>query len=62
MASLVPDNLASRKDVPAAIRRVARAFQVAADDDVTVWYEPLFDPRGPASAPSSCSSRASGSW
>ena len=46
MAYLIPDNLASRKDVPEPIRRVARAFAIAGDDDVTVWYEPLFDPAG----------------
>jgi hypothetical protein len=46
VAHLVPDNLSSRKDVPEPIRRVARAFAVAADDDVIVWYEPLFDPTG----------------
>jgi hypothetical protein len=46
VAFLIPDNLASRKDVPEAIRRVARALAVAADDDVIVWYEPLFDPSG----------------
>jgi hypothetical protein len=46
MAYLIPDNLASRKDVAEPIRRVARAFAAACDDDVTVWYEPLFDPGG----------------
>jgi hypothetical protein len=46
MAYLIPDNLASRKDVPEPIRRVARAFAVGCEDDVTVWYEPLFDPAG----------------
>ena len=46
VAYLIPDNLSSRKDVSEPIRRVARAFAVACDDDVTVWYEPLFDPGG----------------
>ena len=46
MAFLIPDNLRSRKDVSEPIRRVAAAFQVALDEDVTVWYEPLFDPTG----------------
>jgi hypothetical protein len=46
MAYLIPDNLGSRRDVPGAIRRVARAFAVAGDEDVGVWYEPLFDPAG----------------
>src|SRR5690606_7653469 len=46
MAFLIPDNLKSRKDVSDAIRRVARAFAIALDEDVTVWYEPLFDPDG----------------
>lgn len=44
MAFLIPDNLRSRTDVPDVIRRVCAALQVALDDDVTVWYEPLFDP------------------
>ncbi len=44
MAFLVPDNLGSRKDVSDSIRRVAKAFQTGLDDDVTVWFEPLFDP------------------
>ena len=44
MAYLVPDNLGSRKDVAESIRRVAKAFQTGLDDDVTVWFEPLFDP------------------
>jgi hypothetical protein len=46
LAFLIPDNLGSRKDVPEAVRRVARAFQAALEDDATVWYEPLFDPAG----------------
>lgn len=45
MAFLIPDNLRSRQDVPAGIRRVASAFQVGLDEDVTVWYEPLYDPK-----------------
>jgi hypothetical protein len=43
VAWLIPDNLRSREDVPAAIRRVATAFKIALDDDVIVWFEPLFD-------------------
>jgi hypothetical protein len=46
VAFLIPDNLGSRKDVPEAVRRVARAFQGGFEDDATVWYEPLFDPAG----------------
>lgn len=46
MAFLIPDNLRSRQDVPAGIRRVASALQVGLDDDATVWYEPLYDPSG----------------
>lgn len=46
MAFLIPDNLRSRQDVPPGIRRVASAFQVGLDEDVTVWYEPLYDPDG----------------
>lgn len=46
MAFLIPDNIRSRQDTPAAIRRVAGAFQTALDDDVHVWFEPLYDPAG----------------
>lgn len=46
MAFLIPDNLKSRTDVPASIQRVARAFEVGLGDDVSVWYEPLYDPSG----------------
>lgn len=46
MAFLIPDNLRSRQDVPAGIRRVASAFQVGLGEDATVWYEPLYDPSG----------------
>ncbi len=46
MAFLIPDNLKSRSDVTAGIRRTASAFQVGLDEDVTVWYEPLYDPSG----------------
>lgn len=42
MAFLIPANLKSRRDVPEAVQRVARAFEMALDDDVTVWFEPLF--------------------
>lgn len=46
MAFLIPDNIRSRQDTPAAIKRVAGAFQTALDDDVHVWFEPLYDPAG----------------
>jgi hypothetical protein len=46
MAFLIPDNLKSRRDVPAGIHRAAQAFQVGLDEGVTVWYEPLYDPSG----------------
>lgn len=46
LAYLIPDNLRSRKDVPEAIRRVASALSSGLDEDVTVWFEPLFDPGG----------------
>ncbi|HEY9869663.1 MAG TPA: 3'-5' exonuclease [Candidatus Obscuribacterales bacterium] len=46
MAFLIPDNLKSRSDVSAAIRRVASAFEVGLDDSAIVWYEPLYDPDG----------------
>lgn len=37
MAFLLPENLASRSDVPSRLRGVARAFRDFAPDDVTVW-------------------------
>jgi hypothetical protein len=46
MAFLIPDNLRSRQDVPAGIRRVASALQVGLDESAVVWYEPLYDPTG----------------
>jgi hypothetical protein len=46
MALLIPDNLKSRGDVPNAIQRVLNSFEVGFDDNVTIWYEPLFDPSG----------------
>lgn len=46
MAFLIPDNLKSRRGVPAAISRVASAFEIALDERATAWYEPPFDPAG----------------
>lgn len=46
MAFLIPDNLKSRNDVPAMIRRTVSAFQVGLDDSVVAWYEPLYDRSG----------------
>lgn len=46
MAFLIPDNLRSRQDVPAAIRRIAGAFEIGLDETATVWFEPLYDPSG----------------
>lgn len=45
-ALLMPGNLKSCEDVPAAIRRTVRALEEALDGSCTVWYEPLFDPKG----------------
>lgn len=42
MAFLIPENLSTRRDVPAAASRLAKAMREALDDDATVWYEPLF--------------------
>lgn len=42
MAFLIPENLSSRRDVPAAASRLAKALREALDDDATVWFEPLF--------------------
>jgi len=44
MAFLIPDNLKSRRDVPGAIQRVAKALEIALNDQATLWFEPLFDP------------------
>jgi AAA domain/UvrD-like helicase C-terminal domain len=46
MAFLIPENLRSRADVPSAVRRVAVALKNGLDDDVIVWFEPLFDNTG----------------
>lgn len=46
MAFLIPDNLRSRNDAPAGVKRAASAFQVGLDDTAVVWYEPLYDPAG----------------
>lgn len=42
MAFLIPENLSSRRDVPTAASRLAKALREALDDDATVWFEPLF--------------------
>lgn len=44
MAFLIPDNLKSQKDVTPSIRKVAKAFQLGLGNEVTVWFEPLYDP------------------
>src|SRR2546423_9348874 len=46
MAFRLPENLRSRGDVPSAVRRVAIALKNGLDDEVIVWFEPLFDPTG----------------
>ena len=46
MALLIPESLRSRADVPSAVRRVAIALKNGLDDDVIVWFEPLFDATG----------------
>lgn len=46
MAFLIPDNLKSRGDVPAHVRRVADAMQIGLDEAATLWYEPLYDAAG----------------
>jgi hypothetical protein len=42
VAFLIPENLSTRRDVPPAASRLAKALREALDDDATVWYEPLF--------------------
>ena len=44
MAFLIPENLASRSDVPQRLQAVARAFRDLLDDSVTVWLEEGDDP------------------
>lgn len=39
MAFLIPENLPTSADVPAAVQSVAKAFRDWLDDDVTVWLE-----------------------
>ena len=46
MAWLIPENLRRRKDLPGAVKLCADAFSSALGDEVTVWYEPPFDPTG----------------
>lgn len=46
MAYLIPENLRSRRDVPPGVARLATALRDGLDDDVTVWYEPMFDVEG----------------
>ena len=46
MAYLIPENLRSRRDVPPGVARFAGALRDGLDDDVTVWYEPMFDVDG----------------
>ncbi|HWG74965.1 MAG TPA: 3'-5' exonuclease [Acidimicrobiales bacterium] len=46
MAYLIPENLRARRDVAPGVARFAAALRDGLDDDVTVWYEPMFDPGG----------------
>jgi hypothetical protein len=46
MAFLIPESLRNHADVSASVRRVAAGLKNALDDDVIVWFEPLFDPTG----------------
>lgn len=46
MAFIVPDNLKSRTDLPPGVVRTVGAFQIGLDENVTVWFEPLYDPTG----------------
>jgi hypothetical protein len=46
MAFLIPDNLRSRQDLATSVRRFATALKNGLDDEVIVWFEPLFDPTG----------------
>ena len=41
MAFLIPENLASRSDVPARIREVAAALRDSLPEEVTLWLENL---------------------
>ena len=43
MAYLIPENLRGRRDVVPGVARFAAALRDGLDDDVTVWYEPMFD-------------------
>ena len=46
MAYLIPENLRSRRDVSPGVARFAAALRDGLDDDVIVWYEPMFDVSG----------------
>lgn len=43
MGYLIPENLRSRRDVSPGVARFAAALRDGLDDDVIVWYEPMFD-------------------
>jgi hypothetical protein len=45
VAFLIPENIASRSDIPAALQGVARAFRDFLPDDVTVWLDEHDGPR-----------------
>lgn len=46
MAYLIPENLRGRRDVSPGVARLAAALRDGLDDDVIVWYEPMFDVTG----------------
>ncbi|MDQ1368278.1 MAG: hypothetical protein QOF20_631, partial [Acidimicrobiaceae bacterium] len=46
MGYLIPENLRSRRDVSPGVARFAAALRDGLDDDVIVWYEPMFDLEG----------------
>jgi hypothetical protein len=39
MAYLIPENIPSRSDIPAAVQDIARTLRDHVDENVTVWYE-----------------------
>ena len=46
MAYLIPENLRTRREVSPGVARFATALRDGLDDDVIVWYEPMFDGLG----------------
>lgn len=45
MAYVIPDNLRSKRDLPAGIKHVVGAFETGLDETATAWFEPPYAPQ-----------------